>query len=109
MCVDMEKSSCCRVLHCIDDISSPSLFVLYLLSNALVNVALKLPSGKVSYGTTVENLCRIPCVFYDNKLHSKSFVFLSPVPSLYHIAYFLFVVSVGLGENNNTLIKYSAL
>lgn len=48
MCVDVKKSSCCRVLHCIDDVSSPSLFVLYLLSNPIVNAALKHPSGKVS-------------------------------------------------------------
>lgn len=98
MCVDVEKFNCCRVLHCIDDVSFPSLFELYVLSNAIVNTALKHPSGKVSYGTIMENLCRIPCVSYDNRLHSKSFVFLSPVPSLSHIAYFLSVVSVGLGE-----------
>lgn len=48
MCVDVKKSSCCRVLHCIDDVSSPSLFVLYLLSNPIVNAALKHPSGKVN-------------------------------------------------------------
>lgn len=48
MCVDMEKSSYCRVLHCIDDVSSPSLFILYLLSNAIVNAALEYLSGKVS-------------------------------------------------------------
>lgn len=98
MYTDIEKSSYCRVLHCIDDVRSPSLFVLYLLSNAIVNAALKHPSGTVSYGTIMENLCRIPCVSYDNRIHSKSFVFLSPVPSLYPIVYFLFVVSVGLRE-----------
>lgn len=98
MCVDMEKSSYCRVLHCTDDVSSPSLFVLYLLSNAIVNAALKHPLGKVSYGTIMENLCRVPCVSYGNRIHSKSLAFLSLVPSLYRIACFLFVVSVGLGE-----------
>lgn len=55
MGVDVEKSSYCRVLHCADDVSFPSLFVLYLLSNVIANAALKPLSGKVSYGTIMEN------------------------------------------------------
>lgn len=42
----MEKSSYCRVLHYIDNVSSPPLFVLYLLSNAFVNATLKILQGK---------------------------------------------------------------
>lgn len=71
MCIDIEKSSYCTVLHCRDDVRSPSLFVLYLLSNAIVNAALKHPSGIVSYGAIMKNLCRIPCVSYNNRIHSK--------------------------------------
>ena len=69
-CVDLEKCSCFRVLHCIDA-SSPSLFVLSLLSEVIANAALKHPSGKVSVkcGTIMDNLRRLPCVSYDKGIY----------------------------------------
>lgn len=43
------------------DVSSPSLFVLSLLSKVIANAASKHPSGKVSinYGTVMDNLGRL--------------------------------------------------
>lgn len=70
--VGLEKSSCFRVLHYID-VSSPSVFVVPLLSKVIANAALKHPSGKasVNYGTILDNFCRLPCVSYDKGIYSK--------------------------------------
>lgn len=50
----------------VSDVSSPSLFVLSLLSRVIANTALKHPSGKVSvnHGTVMDKLGRLPPVTY---------------------------------------------
>lgn len=85
------------MLHCID-VHSPSLFVLFLLSTVIANAALKHPSGRasVNYGTIMDNLGRLPYGSYDKEIIKKDLS--SFLLFLLCIGYFLFVVSVGLGE-----------